>query len=251
MHVVDADDDISGLGGLLEQPRLHRDIVLHAAVAVEMIGREIAEHRHVRHQAGRKFDLVGRDFQHIDRPGGWRRQLQNRLADIAAGLGVEAAGIEDMGDQRGCRRFAVGAGDGDDRRTFLAHLASEQFDVADDLGRGRARANDDLVRAGMGERYAGAQDERLQPVPRPIAPGQDDCAFRFRQNARGFLVVPGINARASGLERADGGKPAARQPEDADILMREGTGRDHLPLTAISTSRGRSAPARPPRSRSG
>ena len=74
-------------------------------------------------------------------------ERQHRHADIAAHLGVAAGALDQMRDQRGGGRFAVGAGDGDERalRAGFRALAAEQFDVADDLDFGlggeRRRSN--------------------------------------------------------------------------------------------------------------
>ncbi len=72
-----------------------------------------------------------------------RLQRQDRGADIAAHLGVEAGTAHQMRDQRRGSRFAVGAGDGDERRVrrVAAPLAAEQLDVADHLDAGLARAS--------------------------------------------------------------------------------------------------------------
>ena len=78
---------------------------------------------------------------------------QNGKADVAAHGGGDARRLQDVVDQRGGGRFAVGAGDADDfvRGQFGAGL-SEEFDVADD---------GDSMRGGVGgdgvaiERHAG------------------------------------------------------------------------------------------------
>ena len=99
MRIVHADHDLAGLRSLFQQARLDGGVVLQRAVAVEMIGRDVGEHRHVGHETGRELDLIGRDFQHIDRLGARRIEFQHGLADIAADLHVEAAGGQDVPDQ--------------------------------------------------------------------------------------------------------------------------------------------------------
>ncbi|MEJ0041972.1 MAG: hypothetical protein WDM81_07055 [Rhizomicrobium sp.] len=229
VRVVDADHDLAGLGGLLQEARLHGGVVLEAAMAVDVVRRDVGKHRDVGHQAGREIDLVGRKFQHIDRLGSRRVEVEHRLADIAADLHVVARRREDVADQGGGGRLAVGAGYRDHRAAaghggVGRHLAREQLHVADDVDAGGAGAFDDGVGFGMRQRHAGREHQRLQLVPRPIGEGHDDGAEAGGFAAGLFLVVPGIDMRAAGLHRRDRRHAAARQAEDADVPMREGAG---------------------------
>ena len=128
-----------------------------------------------------------------------------------------------------------------------ADLAREQFDIADDFD--ACAFSTTSCGAGMRQRHAGREHQRLELVPRPVAPRRDVAPSPSAMR-RVFLVVPGIDARAARLQRAHRRHAGARQSEDADVLMREGAGRDHR-LTAASRWRGRPAPARPRRSRNG
>ena len=76
-----------------------------------------------------------------------------------------------MRDQRRGGRFAVGAGDGDQRtwRARFRALAAEQFDVADDLDAGLARERRRPVRRRMGQRHAGRQHQRGDRRPVEVA----------------------------------------------------------------------------------
>ena len=67
---------------------------------------------------------------------------------------------EDVADQRGRRRFAVGAGDSDIARVRLS--AAQQFDIADDLGAGLARPQHGRMRLGKAVRDAGRQHQRRE-----------------------------------------------------------------------------------------
>jgi hypothetical protein len=125
--------------------------------------------------------------------------------------------------------FAVGAGDGDDGRLLChrAQFAGEEFDVADHLHTRIARGANHFVRRGMGERNAGTQNQRLQLFPRPGAEGADDRTFLLGGDGCRFALIPGMNARATGFQRADRGKAGSGEPENADIHICEARDRDH------------------------
>ena len=113
VDVVDADDRRLAAG---HQPLLDRGVVLHGAVAVEMVRRQIEQDAGGRIDRGREVDLVGRALDHVEALGRRRVERHDGAADIAAHLRVAAGRLEDVGGERGRRRFAVGAGDGDERR---------------------------------------------------------------------------------------------------------------------------------------
>ena len=62
--VVDAD---AGLLGLDDQPLLDRGVVLHRAVAVEVVGRDVEQHADGRLQRRRQVDLERRQLDHVER----------------------------------------------------------------------------------------------------------------------------------------------------------------------------------------
>ena len=115
--VVLADDD--ALRGL-DQARLQRRIVLHGAVAVEVVGRDVEQHADAGRQRRRQLDLERRHLDHVDAVCGRRLQVQDGGADVAAHLHVASRRAQDVGDERRGRRLAVGAGDGDERRIGAA-----------------------------------------------------------------------------------------------------------------------------------
>ena len=99
-----------------------------------MVGRDVEQHRDVAIEALGQVDLVARQFEHIDPAFGQRVLRQDRQADVAAHRARHARGLEDVVDQRGGGRLAVGAGDPDHLvRRQLGPGAGEQLDVADDL----------------------------------------------------------------------------------------------------------------------
>ena len=183
---------------------------------------------------------------------GRRRQRQDRGADIAAELRVHARRRGEVRDQRRCRRFAVGAGDGDERRAgrALCPLAAEQFDIADHLDAGLLRQRHRPVRFRMRERNAGRQHQRrdLRPIDLPQIGGGNAGGVRFG-DARG-IVIEGDDVGAAGEQRAGARKPRAAQPEHRDLLAGKTRDRDHEGATSVSGSTVPPARARPRRSRS-
>ena len=186
--VVDADD-----GGALrlhagDQPLLHRGVVLERAVAVEVVLADVEQDADGRIERGREIDLVGRHLDHVDAARARRLQRQDRGADIAAHLRVVAGDLQQMRDQRGGGRFAVGAGDGDERRVrrVTPALAAEQFDVADHLDAGlRApSAPSSAAPDGSAARRASASAPRNSPRHRAQIGGDETGLRRLARRCR-------------------------------------------------------------------
>ncbi len=132
-----------------------------------------------------------------------RLQIQHRHADIAAKLHVAARLAQDVSNQRRRRRFAVGAGDGDQRRVGRASgaLAGEQLDVADHLDPGGPRAVHRPVRLGVRQRHAGRQQQRVEA--RPVGLAQINQP-EVRLRPRSLAVVPRCNLGPSSNQRTRG-----------------------------------------------
>ena len=169
---IDANDGFAGLDPCLhrgtdpqrplhlEQPPFRRRVSLEALVPIEVIGRDVEQHCDVAIEALRQVDLVARQLQHVDAAFGQRVLGEDREADVAAHRRRHARGLEDVVDQRGGGRLAVGAGDPDDLvRRKLGAGAGEQLDVADDLDAGLAGALRDRVAV---ERQARGDDEAVE-----------------------------------------------------------------------------------------
>ena len=182
---------------------------------------------------GREIDLVRRHLDDMDPPHARRLQRQDRGADIAAHLGVVTGDPHQMRDQRGGGRFAVGAGDGDERRIrrMTAPFAAEQLDIADHLDAGLARRKHRPVRRGMGQRRAGRQHQRREIRPRYLAQIRGDEARLGRFGQFFGAVVAGDHLGAARPQGVAARQPRAAEAEHRDRLAREGSDGDHdLPV---------------------
>ena len=81
MPMIDRDGPALG-----EEPPLGREIAAHAAVPVEMVGREVEEDRDVGLQRPGELDLVGGELQHHDHAVRGRVEVEHAAADVAADL---------------------------------------------------------------------------------------------------------------------------------------------------------------------
>ena len=195
----------------------------------------------------RKIDLVGRHLDHMHPPHARRLQRQDRGADIAAHLGVVTGDPHQMRDQRRGGRFAVGAGDGDERRIrrVTAALAAEQFDVADHLDAGLLRRQHASSAApdASAARRASAPARRNSPSDtlRRSAVMKPACAASATLVG---AVVAGDHLRAARLQGVAARQPGTAEAEHRDRLARKGGDGDQA-ITAASAWRGRPAPASP------
>ncbi len=103
---------------------------------VEMVGRDIEQNADGRIERRRKIDLEGRTLDDMDAvrdPAASSARMGVPILPPTSTSKPKLA--EKMRDERGRRRFAIGAGDRDEGRAGrdLAALAAEELDVADDL----------------------------------------------------------------------------------------------------------------------
>ncbi len=239
--VIDRDDRRRGRR---DEPLLDAGVCRHGAMPVEMVGRDVEEHADGRIERRREIDLEGRALDDVRAPDLGRRQRQDRRADVAAKRDVALRLLEDVRDERGGGRLAVGAGDGDERpdlpcRRDLATLAAEQFDIADDLDAGVPGAHHRPRGLRVGERHARREHQRGETFPVGGAEVADRDLLLPRRFDRGGAVVPGRDLRLAGDERGGGGDAAAAEAEDRDVLSGEGGDRDHARFTGASGSTGR------------
>ena len=215
--VVDADDRRLAAG---HQPLLDRGIVLHRAVAVEMVGRQVEQDAGRRIDRRREVDLVGRAFD-----------------DIVAGPAVGGSSVSTArpilppicasrpADFRICAISAVVvdlplvpvmAMNGASGACARA-LAREQLDIADDLDAGAARQFDGPVRLGMRQRHAGRQHEgrKARPVRR-----RADRRSRCR-SPRPCATLSGLSSQASTSRAARHQRTRRREPRAAEAEERD------------------------------
>jgi len=208
-------------------------------MAVEMVRRDVEENGDVEHEALGQFELVGAELQHIDAVGAQRFEQQDRHAEIAAGLRLAPGLRQDMADQRGGRRFAVGAGNAGEMRLALGQC--QQFDVADDRHAGGARLRRHRMRLRIAVRNARRQHQR----PRRCEIGGAEIDDRQPGLSGGVAlrrcIVPGHDRGAPPLQRGGGCQAGARQAEHSDLLVAELGDFDHR-LTAASAWRARRSP---------
>ena len=227
--VIDADDRGAVPLHAGDQALLHRGIMFERAVAVDVVRRDIQQNADRGIQRGRQIDLVGRHLDHMDAALGGRLQRQDGGADIAAHLGVEAGLAHQMRDQRRGGRFAVGAGNRDERRVggMPRALATEQFDVADHLDAGRLRHLHGPVRHGIRQRHAGSQDQRGEIFPRHATQiGGDEIGARGLDHAVD-AVVAGDHLGAAFTQRMARSEARAAEAEYGDRLAGKGSDGDH------------------------
>ena len=212
-----------------------------------MVGRQVDEQADAGLQRRREVDLERRALQDMDAARRRRFKVERRHADIAAELHVAPGLAQHVGDQRRRRRFAVGAGDGDERRLGRAapRARGEQLDIADHFDASGVSPLHRPVRLRVGQRHAGRQDQRGKAATsrrRQIDQRQPPPAF-----ARRLAVVPGSHHRAAGDQRARRRQPGAAEAEQRDAApAKVETG---VTLTSASRWRGRPSPARRRRSR--
>ena len=100
-----------------ENSELRFGVLVHRVVAVEMVRLDVEQHGDARLERTDPFELERRDFGDDPIVGaGLHCFRDQRVTDVAADARRAAGIAEDVPDQRGGRRLALGAGDRDDRR---------------------------------------------------------------------------------------------------------------------------------------
>ena len=152
-------------------------------MTIEMVLAEIDEDTDRWIERRGKIDLIGRDLDDMRHGRARRLEREDRGADIAADLGLVPGAAQEMRGKRGGGRFAVGPGDGDERRvrSIGASLTAKQLDVADDLDGGIVRETHRPVRRRVSERHARGKHQcgNLRPVDLPQIGGRDAGAVRL------------------------------------------------------------------------
>ena len=182
-------------------------------MARQMVRRDVEKKRDVGAKRRCRLQLVGGQLENDHAVRAGIGQRARGLADIAADGDRHSGSGKAMADQRGRRRFAVGAGDGDDTR--LRGGPHGELDLADHRNTGRGGAARRRVRFGMLVRDSGADDHGVEPVPWPVAPVGDGGAVG--EGARCLHVVVMQEAvRPAGGQGPRGGHAGQAKTEDPD-----------------------------------
>ena len=179
------------------------------------------------------------------RSGAGGGRSSDRHADIAAERDVAARLRQDMGDQRRRGRFAVGAGDRDERRGRRARraLAREELDVADRLRRrppARARRSSAAWDGSAARRATARAPESPTSRPRRDRPAGAccrPCARRASPSSQAATCAPPAMSARSGRRAPNRRGRTTRRAFPRNVA----TG---VMLTSASGWRGRPSPAR-------
>ena len=219
--IVDADERNLGVRN---QPLLDRRVVDKIAVPVEMVGSDVDQKADAGAKRGREIDLIGRAFDDMRAPRGWRGQIEDGRADVAAHGDVAPGLLQHMSDQRGGRRLAIGAGDRDEGRVrgSRAALADEELDIAHDRNPRRMREIDGPMRLGMSQRHARREHEQPEAPPVGVSEIDERNARSRSALASGWTVVPGRDVGAARDQRPRRRQPRTAEAEEGDALPMQG-----------------------------
>ena len=208
-------------GGHLKVPRPvdGGDVLLVALVDVQVVGGQVRHHGDagaLRHG----HQLEGAQLQHREIVGGdVRRVAQQGPADIAPQVDGLPGGLQQLGDDGGGRRLAVGAGDGDQRAGADVkkdlHLAGE--DAAPLHGGGELRH--------VGPEAGGAEDYVLRQVRQIVLPQLQPAAVGGQlrpQVSQVRLFVPAGDGDPPIQQQADQGPVADADADDGHGLAPQG-----------------------------
>ena len=140
---------------LQEHPGLDRRVIVHAAVTVQMVRRQVGQNAHIRFQSRHQVNLKGGKLEHIDAAFHRRPHQENRGADVSAHVNIPAQCLKDMADERRGGGFAIGPGNRNNPRARARNFPLEHFRVADDFNPGGLGLHHRPVRLRMGERHTG------------------------------------------------------------------------------------------------
>jgi hypothetical protein len=83
-RVVDADDGEAASAARVEDALLRGDVAVHAAMAVEVVGRDVEENGDVEARRRAQLELVARHLEHVGAVLALPRQRERGHADVAA-----------------------------------------------------------------------------------------------------------------------------------------------------------------------
>ena len=236
--VVDADHRRARRRLAVENQLFGGNVVVHGAVAVQVIGADIEQHRHVEGDRHGEFELEGGHLQHIGPALAQGIEVKRRNAQVAAHFRLAARDLQDVPDEGRGGGLAVGAGDPDESRFALG--ADQQLGVADDLEAGGAGHFDHRMLVGPALGNAGAEDQGGQLTPVAAVKVDQGNVGLAGLGAGVLAVVPGPHVGLGLGQRLRRRQPRAAEPEDGNGKTGEGEHGNHGPsLTAASGWQGR------------
>jgi hypothetical protein len=180
-------------------------------MAIEVIGREVEQHRDPRVERIRRLELEAADLDDVQRGGRRLRDLRGkRGAQVAARRHVEPGVAENPRGQRGRRGLALGARNGDDP---ASEPAACQLDLADHRHPGSACGVDRFLR----RRDPRTQHEELRRREQVSAMRTGFEGDAKRQQPRGVvnrIEVGERHARAARGQQLGRGSPASARADD-------------------------------------
>jgi hypothetical protein len=194
-HAEAAWDDCDVAATLvLEEAQLGGAVVLEALVAVQVVRREVEEHRHARAKGVDVLELEAREL--ADDPGalGERAvQSRERPPDVSGDRDVLPGRAEDRAEKLACGRLAVRSGDAHDR---VLEEPEAELDRAPDGQPALPRGGRERGR----RRYAWAFDKQVHAVEKlGVVRAEDDFDARLAKPPR---VEVGAPVRADDLHPA-------------------------------------------------
>jgi hypothetical protein len=139
----------------LEDPQLRGSIGVERPVAVEMVGLEVEQHRHLAGELVHILELERRQL--ADHPVR-RADRRERRADVSRNDDVALRGTKDRAEELRGRRLPVGAGDADE--PCLRQKPVAELDLRPDRNSPFARLGDERALP----RHAGVLDDELDVV---------------------------------------------------------------------------------------
>ena len=204
--VVQVED--GGVPGLLvtENVLLGPDIFLHALVNVQVVGGQIGHHGDVR-AVGHGHQLEAGQLQHgpVRGPDGIGLRQQG-MADVAAHMDGVARCPQQLGDDGGGSRFAVGPGNGDDG------AGADLKEYLHFGGDGAALGPGGLQLRHVGPQARGAEDHVLGKILKISVPQLELCPGSLQLAGQRAQLFP-----AAAVAGGDGDTLPQQQPQQGRI----------------------------------
>ena len=193
-----------------------------------MVGRDVEQCSDIAGKALGQIDLIARQFEDID-PASWQWILPEHWQTyVAAHPHRQSRLANEVVDQRGGGRLAVGAGNADHAvRRQIRPGHREQFDVTDDWHADRSCGLGNRVAV---ERHAGGHDHPVHSRDggrNRIGQLHLIAELGLQGHARFLAAVPGHDFRPAVHQRAHHRHSRAREAENRIARAGEGGGDDH------------------------